>query len=126
MVSDLTVILQGGMLVCWCQTNKLFSVINCRELSLDEIVLVQDYEIDCNVEKHQYVQTISVTMICVFSFGVPLGLLLLLRFDKLKKTEQFKTPAWEVNTQTTSILVGTSLLAVLQAACIETHSYERI
>jgi hypothetical protein len=34
-------------------------------------------------------------MIFAFSLGVPIGLLVLLQLNHKRKTEQFKTPAWE-------------------------------
>ena len=50
---------------------------------------------DCADATHTSFQTVSVCMIFVFSLGVPIGLLILLRLNHKSKTEQFKTPAWE-------------------------------
>eukprot|EP01046_Picozoa_sp_COSAG06_P014091 COSAG06_NODE_863_length_11877_cov_16.370012_4_plen_807_part_00 len=76
-------------------SNKLFSVLNCRKLSEKETVLAQDYDVDCNDPRHSTFQTGSIILICLFSLGVPIGLLVALRLDHISKTERFKTPAWE-------------------------------
>ena len=70
-------------------------MLNCRRISDKEIVLAQDYQVDCNDPRHQAFQTGSVFMIFIFSLGVPLGLLVGLRLDHTSKTKQFNTPAWE-------------------------------
>jgi hypothetical protein len=102
--------------------GRLFSVLNCRVISAQETVLaqvrsstsasprqqcnilplnnerdllLQDYNVDCNTSKHGSFQTGSIIMIFLFSLGVPVGLLIGLRFDHISKTKQFNTPAWD-------------------------------
>jgi hypothetical protein len=75
--------------------GRLFSMLNCRKLSDEEAVLTVSYDVDCNSQKHVSFQTGSIIMIFLFSLGVPIALLIGLRFDYKQKEKQFNTPAWE-------------------------------
>ena len=75
-------------------TNRLFSVLNCRQLSGSVSVLVDDYTVDCSTATHIMVQACSVVVIVIFSFGAPCALLVHLRLTQLASASEFDTPAW--------------------------------
>ena len=77
-------------------TNRLFSVLNCRRLSVELWVLVDDYAVSCSTSTHIVVQVCSVVAIVVFSFGAPLGLLVHLRRSRRASAKEFDTPEWKV------------------------------
>ena len=83
-------------------------MLNCREISDKETVLAQDYQVNCNDSRHQSFMTGSIIMIFVFSLGVPIGLLALLRLDHQSKTKQFNTPAWEFIQRRVMVQLGHS------------------
>eukprot|EP01047_Picozoa_sp_COSAG01_P013575 COSAG01_NODE_641_length_14573_cov_17.634637_8_plen_126_part_00 len=75
-------------------SNKLFSVLNCRTLSEEEAVLVANYDVSCLDSMHERIQLISACMIIMFSFGVPLGMLVILRLNYVRKMAEFDNPSW--------------------------------
>jgi hypothetical protein len=79
--------------------NKLFKMLDCRQLSPDFSVLASDYSIDCYTERHDLFYLMSTILIVVFSLGVPLTMGILIRRNRAAKKKHFETPEWQYITR---------------------------
>ena len=75
-------------------TNRLFAMLNCRRISATEDVLVADYQVDCNSDRHKWFVFLAWTMIVCFSAAVPIVMMLLMKRTRAEQKKQFMTPEW--------------------------------
>lgn len=76
-------------------TNKLFGILNCRQLDRTLRVLVVDYSINCDTDTHAIFYALSLVLIVLFSIGVPVTMIVLMAANKRAKERQFDTPQWK-------------------------------
>ena len=69
--------------------NQAFSMFNCRELDGGTRILLLDYSIECNTSTHLSFQAVAIVVVVVFSFGVPLYLIVLM----VKRMQEYHTGA---------------------------------
>ena len=80
-------------------TNKLFAMLNCREISETELILVADYEVDCKTAEHEAFQVLAALLIVVFSAGVPIVIMVFMHRSRAAQAERFMTPEWQYITR---------------------------
>eukprot|EP01045_Picozoa_sp_COSAG04_P018833 COSAG04_NODE_1773_length_5613_cov_2.489119_4_plen_315_part_01 len=76
--------------------NKLFQIINCRDLGGGNSVLAGDYNTQCEGRSHFIFTAIAVVMIFVFAIGVPIGLMVQMARTRSEERALFSTPEWQV------------------------------
>lgn len=76
-------------------TNRLFVVLNCRQLNEFHSVLVDDYNSSCDTDVHFWYRTAAVIAIVVFSLGVPAGLIVIMLRHKHSQLDKLNSPSWQ-------------------------------
>lgn len=74
-------------------SNKFFKMLNCRDLGTQRVV-ASDYSVDCDDPQHKLYEYIAIAMIVLFSFGVPLGMMLLMASTQKQRRKEYNTPEW--------------------------------
>lgn len=100
-------------------TNRLFVMLNCRTLSDTESVLVDNYSVDCNTNRHTAYQAISVVAIILFSLGVPVGIAVGMMISRKRQKEQFRTPTWRYIARKAMVQLGHDDLRETKYAMID-------
>jgi hypothetical protein len=100
-------------------SDKLFGVLNCRTVGPHEEVLVTDYTIDCNSDKHATLEIVSVIMICGFSVSVPLVMAITVAKNRAEKNKRFSTPAWQYIARRAMAQLGHDNLDEVRSAIID-------
>jgi hypothetical protein len=101
-------------------TNKLFGVLNCRTLDDDLDVLVSDYSVDCDTDKHHSLETLSYILVFLFSFSVPVAMIIVMDQSRHRKDLQFTTPAWKYITRRVMAQLSLNDLREVKASIIDT------
>jgi hypothetical protein len=86
-------------------TNKLFALINCRELDESSRVLSSDYSTVCDDDDHKFYVAIAYLMIGMISVGVPVGLMISMAKTRASEAALFNTPQWNVVIQRMAALL---------------------
>ena len=68
-------------------------MLNCRLLGTQSVV-ASDYSVDCNDPQHKFYEYVAIVMIVLFSFGMPLGMVLIVHFVEKRRHENHDTPEW--------------------------------
>ena len=74
-------------------SNKLFKMLNCRDLGTQRVVST-DYSIDCDDATHKFYEYIAFLMILLFSFGIPLSMMVIMTRTQIQRRKDFSTPEW--------------------------------
>jgi hypothetical protein len=101
-------------------TNRFFVLLNCRRLSTDETVLVDDYSISCTTNQHKGYQMLAGFAIVIFSVGVPVSIAILMLRSKHQQNQQFRTPTWRYIARKAMVQLGHNDLREVKYAMIDT------
>lgn len=101
-------------------TNRFFVLLNCRQLSTDETVLVDDYSISCTTNQHKGYQMLAGFAIVIFSVGVPVSIAILMLRSKHQQNQQFRTPTWRYIARKAMVQLGHNDLREVKYAMIDT------
>jgi hypothetical protein len=100
--------------------QKLFGVLNCRKLDEGFEVLVADYSVNCNTDQHHTLRTLSYILIVLFSFCVPVAMIIIMDQSRHKKNLQFTTPEWKYITRRVMAQLSLNDLREVKASIIDT------
>jgi hypothetical protein len=87
-------------------TNNLFQMLNCRQISATEDILVADYQVDCNDDTHRAFTILAWLMILCFSAAVPVVMMVLMITTRQTQQKQFMTPEWQFITRQIALGFG--------------------
>eukprot|EP01046_Picozoa_sp_COSAG06_P017088 COSAG06_NODE_1150_length_10499_cov_45.337115_1_plen_1808_part_00 len=100
-------------------TNKVFAVINCRDLVGSSSVLASDYSTVCGDDDHKLFVGIAYTMICAFSFGVPALLMIAMVRSRASERALFSSPEWNTIIQRMAALLEEDDVDSVRSAVID-------
>eukprot|EP01046_Picozoa_sp_COSAG06_P029965 COSAG06_NODE_2819_length_6234_cov_2.814996_1_plen_1898_part_00 len=99
-------------------SNKLFKMLNCRDLGTQRVV-ASDYSVDCDDSQHKYYEGVAIIMIVLFSFGVPLGIMTLMMATHKQRKKDYDTPEWNYIARRVATQLAHDNVKEIKAALID-------